>query len=98
MAFHMAASTTPAALARIARVRGPALACYRGMSTETATLSRASQVDADRRPRSIVLSTPLAGMAWFGGWLFTIGVAQLTFWKAVLALIIWPYFLGVLAR
>jgi hypothetical protein len=33
-----------------------------------------------------------------GGWLFTIGFAQLGFWKAVLALVIWPYFLGTLAR
>jgi len=31
---------------------------------------------------------------WIIGWLFTIAFAQLTFWKAVLALIIWPYFLG----
>jgi hypothetical protein len=27
-------------------------------------------------------------------WLFTMGYADLSFWKAVLALIIWPYFLG----
>jgi hypothetical protein len=25
-------------------------------------------------------------------------VAQLSFWKAVLALVIWPYFIGVLVR
>jgi hypothetical protein len=37
-------------------------------------------------------------MLWFGAWLFTIGYAHLAFWKGVLALIIWPYFLGVLAR
>jgi hypothetical protein len=37
-------------------------------------------------------------MLWIGGWLFTIAFAELGFWKAVLALIIWPYFLGVLAR
>ena len=68
------------------------------MSTETATLSRATSADVERRPRSIVLSTPLAGMLWCGGWMFTIGFAQLSFWKAVLAVIIWPYFLGVIAR
>ena len=54
--------------------------------------------DADRRPRSIVVNTPAAGMIWFGGWLFTIGFAQLAFWKALLALCIWPYYLGALAR
>jgi hypothetical protein len=36
------------------------------------------------------------GMLWFGGWLFTIGFVHLTFWKALLALIVWPYYLGVM--
>ncbi|MCD6517370.1 MAG: hypothetical protein J7L72_08140 [Candidatus Aminicenantes bacterium] len=36
----------------------------------------------------------LIGPLWFIGWLFTIGLADLTFWKAVLALIIWPFYLG----
>ena len=67
------------------------------MSAE-AVVSSEPRCDVERRPRSIVLSRPGAGMLWFGGWLFTIGVAQLTFWKAVLGLVIWPYFLGVLAR
>ena len=31
------------------------------------------------------------GPLWFIGWLFTIGYVNLSFWKAVLALIIWPY-------
>lgn len=35
------------------------------------------------------------GPLWFIGWLFTIGYVNLSFWKAVLALIIWPYYLGV---
>jgi hypothetical protein len=35
------------------------------------------------------------GMLWFGAWLFTLGFLHLTFWKAVLALLIWPYYLGV---
>ena len=34
------------------------------------------------------------GLAWFGGWLFTLGYLQLAFWKGVLAIIIWPYYLG----
>ncbi len=31
---------------------------------------------------------------WFVGWLFTIGFIQASFWKAVLAFLVWPYFLG----
>ncbi len=31
---------------------------------------------------------------WAIGWLFTIGFIKVTFWKAVLALLVWPYFLG----
>jgi hypothetical protein len=39
--------------------------------------------------------TPISiGSIWFIGWLFTIGFAELSFWKAVLALVLWPYFLG----
>ena len=36
-----------------------------------------------------------SGMLWFAGWLFTLGYLQLTFWKGVLALCVWPYFIGV---
>jgi hypothetical protein len=35
------------------------------------------------------------GTVWAFGWLFTIGYLHLTFWKAVLALLLWPYYLGV---
>ena len=34
------------------------------------------------------------GLLWAAGWLFTIGYLQLTFWKGVLAIIIWPYYIG----
>jgi hypothetical protein len=37
----------------------------------------------------------LSGMLWFGAWLFTLGFLQLTFWKGALALVLWPYYLGV---
>ena len=56
--------------------------------------------DADRpriRDKPIVVHSPAFGI-WLGGWLFTLGFAQLAFWKAILALVIWPYFLGELAR
>ena len=35
------------------------------------------------------------GMLWFAGWWFTIGWLKLTFWKAVLGLVIWPYYIGI---
>lgn len=34
------------------------------------------------------------GSLWFIGWLFTIGFTHLSFWKAVFALLVWPYYLG----
>jgi hypothetical protein len=39
-------------------------------------------------------SPTLIGPIWFIGWLFTIGYAGLVWWKILLAIIIWPYFLG----
>jgi hypothetical protein len=68
------------------------------MSADTAVLQQTTRADAERRPRHITVDTPAAGMLWFGGWLFTIGFAHLGFWKGFLALVIWPYFLGTLAR
>ena len=35
------------------------------------------------------------GLVWVAGWLFTIGYLHLSFWRGVLAIIIWPYYLGV---
>lgn len=35
------------------------------------------------------------GLLWIGGWLFTIGYSDLSFWKGLLAILLWPYFLGV---
>ncbi len=34
------------------------------------------------------------GMIWIMGWLFAIGFLKLTFWKAVLGVILWPYYIG----
>lgn len=34
------------------------------------------------------------GLLWCAGWLFTLGYLSLGFWKGVLAIIIWPYYLG----
>ncbi len=35
------------------------------------------------------------GALWTGAWLFTIGFLHLGFWKGVLAIFVWAYFLGV---
>jgi hypothetical protein len=40
--------------------------------------------------RTVVTTIPF----WLIGWLFTIGFTHPTFWKAVLDILIWPYFLG----
>jgi hypothetical protein len=34
------------------------------------------------------------GPVWLIGWLFTLGFLQLSFWKGLLAIIVWPYYLG----
>ncbi|MGO8734374.1 MAG: hypothetical protein ACLQVM_16485 [Terriglobia bacterium] len=35
------------------------------------------------------------GMVWACAWLFTIGFLHLTFGKGVLAIVLWPYYLGL---
>ena len=40
----------------------------------------------------------IGGLLWIAGWLFTIGFLNLTFWKGVTALLLWPYYVGVFAR
>ena len=34
------------------------------------------------------------GALWVGAWMFTIGFLGLSFWQGVLAIVIWPYYLG----
>jgi hypothetical protein len=39
------------------------------------------------------------GPVWVMGWLFTIGYCGIPFfWQGVLALLIWPYYLGMALR
>lgn len=38
------------------------------------------------------------GLIWFIGWLFSIGFLSLSFWEGVLAIIIWPYYIGEALR
>jgi hypothetical protein len=46
----------------------------------------------------IRVETGLFGGLWYVGWLFTIAFAKLIWWQALLALVIWPYYLGLAAR
>lgn len=34
------------------------------------------------------------GLLWVVGWLFTIGYLDLSFWRGVFAIFVWPYFIG----
>jgi hypothetical protein len=34
------------------------------------------------------------GLLWIAGWLFTIGYLDLNFWRGLIGIIVWPYFLG----
>ena len=38
------------------------------------------------------------GAIWFIGWLITIAFADLVWWKIILGLVIWPYYLGLAVR
>ncbi len=47
---------------------------------------------------SAATSTVFSGLGCFIFWLFTIGFAHLSFGQAVLAIVIWPWYLGVALR
>jgi hypothetical protein len=48
----------------------------------------------DKKEKIRIEHHSTAGLLWFGGWLFTIGYLHLTFWKGVLAILLWACFLG----
>lgn len=52
-------------------------------------------METERMQKIRVQAQPCFGLAWGAGWLFTIGFLHLTFWRAVLAIVVWPYYLGV---
>lgn len=41
-----------------------------------------------------VNNTISLGGLWFAGWLFAIGYLKLDFWMGLLAIVVWPYFMG----
>ncbi len=52
----------------------------------------------DRKWHGGAQSGAAGGILWFIGFLFTIGFANLVWWKILLSIIIWPYFLGQAVR
>jgi hypothetical protein len=36
-----------------------------------------------------------SGGVWLAAWLFTVGFLHLMFWQGVLAILLWPYYLGM---
>jgi hypothetical protein len=52
------------------------------------------ECDVMQKDRIQIVQHSAMGMLWFGSWLFTLGYLHLSFWKALIALLIWPYYLG----
>jgi hypothetical protein len=51
----------------------------------------------DEHKKWIKINTNSGGtgcILWIAAWIFTIGYLKLGFWEAVLAIIVWPYYLG----
>ncbi len=48
--------------------------------------------------KSVVRVDTGSGTFWLIGWMFTIGFAKLGFWKAMLGMLVWPYFLAITLR
>ncbi len=44
--------------------------------------------------KKVKVHSESSGVIWLVGWLFSIGFLNLSFWKAVLAIILWPYYIG----
>ena len=51
-------------------------------------------MEEEKRSRRMKNSGSFAGAFWFAGWLFTIGYANLVWWKIILGIVVWPFFLG----
>jgi len=64
-------------------------------------LSLLRRGDGERSKKEVNMSTEktkvkidVMGPIWAMGWLFTLGFLQLGFWKGLLAIIVWPYYIG----
>ena len=52
----------------------------------------------ETKRRTVHVQSGMAGAFWSAGWMFTIAFAKLIWWKALLALIIWPWYLALHVR
>jgi hypothetical protein len=60
---------------------------------------REGTMDSERRRgRGGGAAAGFGGVIWFAGWLFTIGFANLVWWKVILGIVVWPYYLGLVLR
>ncbi len=50
--------------------------------------------DQTNRSTGTIQAGSVVGTLWFIGWLFTVGFAELIWWQGIMAVILWPYFLG----
>jgi hypothetical protein len=55
-------------------------------------------MENERKRRGGGTPPAAAGAIWFMGWLFTIAFANLVWWKIILGIVVWPYFLGLHLR
>jgi hypothetical protein len=61
------------------------------MATESRSVQEATVAE---QTKTIKVQADIVGPIWFIGWLFTLAYANLGFWQALLAIVIWPFFLG----
>jgi acyl-coenzyme A synthetase/AMP-(fatty) acid ligase len=55
--------------------------------------------ETEPKPKTVhVSSGSMAGAFWTAGWMFTIAFAKLIWWKALLAFVIWPWYLALAVR
>jgi hypothetical protein len=56
-------------------------------------------MSTEEKPKNVhVHSGSSAGVFWTAGWIFTMAFAKLIWWKALLALVIWPWYLALAVR
>jgi hypothetical protein len=66
-----------------------------GVPTAPGRLPPGPKIPGEDMEKIRIEQHTFAGGLWFAGWLFTVGFLHLSFWKGFLALVVWPYYLGV---
>lgn len=70
------------------------MACGHGRLGTCRYLALAADLEEISMQKVKIENHTFSGGLWCVGWIFTIGYLQLSFWQGVLAVIIWPYYLG----